>query len=73
MIKKLEKCCSEVTSTDNPRDIVSLRIIDMEKKADCEILLDEHSPGRFTQNNDQGFIYAKSIACNKAEFVCIGR
>ena len=72
MIKELKKCCLEVPM-DNPRDIVSLRIIDMEKKADCEILLDEHSPGSFTQNNDQGFIYAKSIACNKAEFVCIGR
>ena len=54
----------------SPRDIVGLRIEDVEQTG---VILDEKPPGTVTLNIDEGCIYAKTRPCNVAEFVCIER
>ena len=69
-IEKLQNCCSmDVTS---PRDIVAFQVIEMEKKDEYKVQLDESPPGTFTLT-EEGCTYAKIFASNKAEFVCVGR
>ena len=72
MIEKLQSCClSDIAS---PRDIVTLQVKDMEQleQDGYRVVLDECPPGAFTLNIAEG-LYAKTFACNKANFLCIGR
>ena len=70
MIEKLQSCCS--MDGASPRNTVTFQVKDIEQQDSYRVILEESPPGTFTLT-EEGCIFPKIMASNKAEFICVGR
>ena len=73
MIEKIQSHCSSIyNAVANPRDIVVIQVKHIfSQKNEYKVILDEYA-GKFILSEQ--YVHGKTFpACNKTEFVCVGR